>query len=69
MTQRQAIITFDPERIAQLDLQAEAHDLAWKLKQALLGNDYAPGRGIVDIELVGEGAGVFIQPARLDGAA
>lgn len=59
---RQAIITFDAERIAALDLQAEAHSLAWILKNGLLGRDYAAARGILSISLIEDGCTVEVTP-------
>ena len=56
MQQRRAIITFDPARIAAADLQAEAHNIAWIVRQALLGRDYPRERGILSIDLIGEDA-------------
>lgn len=62
MTMKQAIITFDSDRIAQLDLQAEAQSLAWIIKQALLGNDYPKERGIVSIALIEDGYHLTVRP-------
>lgn len=59
---KQAIITFDPDRIAQLDLQAEAHSLAWIIKQALMGNDYPKERGIASIALIEDGCHLTVTP-------
>lgn len=56
MTTRRAVITFDPDRIAKADLQAEAHNIAWILRQALLGRDYPRERGILSIELIDAGS-------------
>lgn len=68
MTQqlRQAIITFDPERIRQINVQAEGGVIAWALKCALLGEDYARERGIESIDLIDPDAAIYVRPARLD---
>lgn len=53
---RKAIITFDPERIEQLDNQAEGAVLAYIIKHGLLGRPYAPERGILNIEVLDDPA-------------
>lgn len=68
MTIRQAIITFDQQRIAKWDVQAEGNLLAYLLKEALTGADYAKERGIISIDLLGEKQSVYIGPeAGIDG--
>lgn len=60
---RQAIITYDGERVAKWDVQAEAYNLAFLLKRALNGQDYGRERGIVSIRLVPEGSEIIVAPA------
>lgn len=62
MKPQQAIITFDPARIAQLDLQAEAGVFAHAIKAALQGKDYARERGIVSVDLLADGCEVLVRP-------
>lgn len=46
-----AVIEFDPARLAKMDAQAEGYVFAQMVRKALLGHDYAPGRGIVKVTL------------------
>lgn len=59
---RQAIITFDPERIRKIDMDAEARTVAWIVKQALCGNDYPRERGIISINLIEDGCTLHVEP-------
>lgn len=48
---KKAVITFDPERISQINIQAEGEVLAYIIREGLLGRPYAKERGIFDIEV------------------
>lgn len=63
---RQAIITFDPERIAQVDPQAEGFVFTSMVRRALIGEEHPAERGIVSIDLLDPAADIMIRPARLD---
>ena len=68
MTIRQAIITFDQKRISKWDVQAEGNVIAYLLKEALSGSDYAKERGVISIDLVGAKQSIYIGPeAGIDG--
>lgn len=38
---KKAVITFDPERISQINIQAEGEVLAYIIREGLLGRPYA----------------------------
>lgn len=52
MNKQQALITFDPDRLADFDYQAEGQALGWIIMNALRGNQYPRERGIIEIELL-----------------
>lgn len=43
---KKAVITFDPERISQINIQAEGEVLAYIIREGLLGRPYAKERDI-----------------------
>jgi hypothetical protein len=49
---RFAIVTFDPDRIEQISLQAEGRSFAWVILRALQGYDYPKERGIINVTLM-----------------
>lgn len=49
---RFAIITFDPDRIEQLNWQAEGNSFAWAIWRGLAGWIYPKERGIINITLM-----------------
>lgn len=49
---RFAIVTYDPDRIEQLSLQAEGASVAWIIVRALQGYDYPKERGIINVTLM-----------------
>ncbi len=63
MAIRQAIITFDSERVTKWDFQAEAANIDWIFKTSLNGLEHPPSRGILSIRHVPEGSEIIVAPA------
>lgn len=59
---RQAIITYDGERVRKWDSQAEGSGIDWIFKCSLNGVQYPPSRGILSIRHVPEGSEIIIVP-------
>jgi len=51
---RQAVITFDPERIADWDIQAEGQAIAYAIKSALTEKGFVETRGMLRIDVMPE---------------
>ncbi len=49
---RFAIITYDPDRVAQIEANADGPSFTWIILQALKGRDYPKERGIINITLM-----------------
>lgn len=49
---RFAIITYDPDRLAVLNWQAEGHSFAYSVWRGLRGWTYAKERGIINITVM-----------------
>jgi hypothetical protein len=49
---RFAIVTFDPDKVRDLDWQADAGQLGVQIVQGLRGTAYAKDRGLINITLL-----------------
>lgn len=58
---RFAIVTFDPDRIDQIEANADGQSFSWIILQALKGRDYPKERGIINITLMDQ---VPVRPPR-----
>lgn len=58
-----AIITFDPERVAHWDMQAEAHSIAYAVRSALTGKGFVATRGLMRVDVLAAGQSVYIGPS------
>lgn len=66
MAIRQAIITYDSERVDAWDLQAEGRSVDWIFYRALTGHDYPRERGILSIRHIPEGNEIIVAPTEKD---
>jgi hypothetical protein len=60
---RFAIITYDPERLAALNWQAEGNSFSYAIMLGLSGFSYAKERGIINITVMDQ---VPVVPAPFD---
>lgn len=49
---RFAIVTYDPDRIEQIEANADGLSFSWIILRALQGYDYPKERGIINVTLM-----------------
>lgn len=49
---RFAIVTYDPDRIEQIEANADGQSFSWIILRALQGYDYPEERGIINVTVM-----------------
>jgi hypothetical protein len=68
MAIKQAIVTYDSERVRSWNLQGEGSSIAWIFMNALTGKPHPNERGVISIRHIPDDSEIIVAP-RMDRAA